>query len=131
MQAVMNHLNDNFNKTFSPVYHITPEERREEMRESMERFSDSLALEALKGDYSVIDRQAILEREVDSDLLTNQWMSLSEAYFNNASPDVLLVLLKVLMSTKLEITKSIALDLAPSEADRRNSDTLIDMMEAS
>lgn len=131
MQTVINHLNTNFNKEFSPAYHVTPEERREEMRESMERFSEALALDALKGDYSVIDRQAILDREVDSDLLTNQWMSLSEAYFNNASPDVLLVLLKTAMNTKLEITKLIALDLAPTEADRRNTDMLIDMMEAS
>ena len=75
-----------------------------------------LADQAMKGDYSRISLDSILEREVDSETFTNLAVKLREAHSQGAHPQVLMDMLNTLMKVDRQIIEGIAADFI-SDAD--------------
>ncbi len=75
-----------------------------------------LADQAMKGDYSRISLDSIIEREVDSETFTNLAVKLREAHSQGAHPQVLMDMLNTLMKVDRQIIEGIAADFI-SDAD--------------
>ena len=70
-----------------------------------------LADQAMKGDYSRISLDSILEREVDSETFTNLTVKLREANSQGAHPQVLMDMFNTLMKLDRQLIEGIATDL--------------------
>lgn len=70
-----------------------------------------LADQAMKGDYSRISLDSILEREVDSETFTNLTVKLREAHSQGAHPQVLMDMFNTLMKLDRQLIEGIATDL--------------------
>ena len=70
-----------------------------------------LADQAMKGDYSRISLDSILEREVDSETFTNLMVKLREAHSQWAHPQVLMDMFNTLMKVDRQLIEGIAADL--------------------
>ena len=62
-----------------------------------------LADQAMKGDYSRISLDSILEREVDSETFTNLSVKLREAHSQGAHPQVLMDMFNALMKAGINV----------------------------
>ena len=70
-----------------------------------------LADQAMKGDYSRISLDSILEREVDSETFTNLAVKLREAHSQGAHPQVLMDMFNTLMKVDRQLIEGIAAGL--------------------
>ena len=90
-----------------------------------------LADQAMKGDYSRISLDSIIEREVDSEAFTNLTVKLREAHSQGAHPQVLMDMFNALMKVDREIIEGIAADLVPAINDQYMEQAAIQLLEAS
>ena len=90
-----------------------------------------LADQAMKGDYSRISLDSILEREVDSETFTNLAVKLREAHSQGAHPQVLMDMFNALMKVDRQLIEGIAADLVPAINDQYMEQAAIQLLEAS
>lgn len=90
-----------------------------------------LADQAMKGDYSRISLDSILEHEVDSETFTNLTVKLREAHSQGAHPKVLMDMFNALMKVDRQLIEGIAADLVPAINDQYMEQAAIQLLEAS